>query len=258
MKRLSRIIIVSAIASAFLFVPSQTVFADNSDSTPFSTGIAMTISNTSIFEFFERIPSDMVYTGLGAFLGAFLGFLASILLENLLRVIKRKKCIINVALELEALKMSLQDDLENDVFEFTLCTPIWDAVIQTGDILELRKKKYYDDLFLVYSSIGMLIKYEDLAHENNNFVKYEEKIIPQRKKIIMMLTSEDDYESDSKVYDLPEYEPQELWRLIENYGKFRAKGIKRLKKKMKRLKRKIDSVKKKLGARFPFFSSKRR
>ena len=145
--------------------------------------------------------SDMVNTGVGAAAGFFL----SMLLEDWLRRQRKRKSIINIALELKDIKVMIDSkkDATTPALSYAIYTPIWETVVGNGDILELRKKPYYDDLFLIYGHISRLAKMEDFAQGNG--IENMSKIIEQREYIIKLLSSN--------------FEEHQLYSLLEKYAK---------------------------------------
>jgi hypothetical protein len=148
------------------------------------------------------------------FLGAFLGVLLSVCLNDRLRKNRRKKCIDNIALELKDIKNALQEHKKTPtpILSYAIYTPIWEAVVGNGDILELIKEPYYDDLFLVYAHINKLSKMENFAIENDE-LDCMIGIQQQRAYIIKLLSSRIDFPYEEN------FEEHKLYPLLEKYAK---------------------------------------
>jgi len=148
-----------------------------------------------------------------ACLGAFVGFFLSTSLQDWLRRRHRKKCIVNIALELKDIKNTIQKckDAITPVLSYAIYTPIWEAVVGNGDILELKEEPYYDDLFLAYGHISKLSKMEDFAQENGQVDMT--KIWQQRICIIKLLSTQVDFPDDKN------FEEHKLYSLLEKYTK---------------------------------------
>lgn len=119
--------------------------------------------------------SDIV----GSIAGAFLGFGASLIIENIIISKRKKKSINNIVAEIKpildtlrnAIRMSkeLQEkiacgekydsikknygkELENLAYilrqklSYTIYTPIWETILQNGDLLEFKDEDYFDEL----------------------------------------------------------------------------------------------------------------
>lgn len=153
--------------------------------------------------------SDMFNTAVGAAAGFFL----SMLLENWLRKRRRRKCIINIALELNDIKAMINDKKDNNTpaLSYAIYIPIWEAVVGNGDILELRNEPYYDDLFLIYGHISRLSKLEDFAQENG--ITDMSNIIQQRAYIIKLLSSKEEFPDDAA------FDEHQLHPLLDKYAR---------------------------------------
>jgi hypothetical protein len=157
--------------------------------------------------------SDIFNTALGAFIGLFL----SMFLENRLSRRRRKKCIVNIALELNDIKNLIKNHLNDSTptLSYAIYTPIWETVIGNGDILELKNEAYYDDIFLVYGQISKLSKMEDFAKENS--ITNITTIKQQRAFIIKLLSSKTNFQNDT------EFKEHKLYTLLEKYANRQGK-----------------------------------
>ena len=123
-------------------------------------------------------------------IGAFLGFGTSIILEQMATSANKRKSINNIVAELETVRDGIResvisfipDSLKNDISNnllaeelsgekrvalerldkkiremvYIIYLPIWETVIQTGDILEFKDKSYFDTMIFVYTKIYRL------------------------------------------------------------------------------------------------------
>lgn len=123
-------------------------------------------------------------------IGAFLGFGASLILEQMATSANKKKSINNIVAELEAVRDgiresvisfipdSIKSDISNNILTeelrgenkaileeldkkiremvYVIYLPIWETVLQTGDILEFKDKPYFDAMIFVYTKIYRL------------------------------------------------------------------------------------------------------
>jgi len=109
--------------------------------------------------------------------GAFTGFGLALILEKLMSNHSKRKSIKNLKIELIDIKelLELEKDNTRMSFSYAIYIPIWEAVIGNGDILQLRKKKYYEVLIAVYSRIYKLAKKEDWFFENRYNINKEQR-----------------------------------------------------------------------------------
>lgn len=123
-------------------------------------------------------------------IGAFLGFGASLILEQMATSANKRKSINNIVAELESVRDgiresvisfipdSIKSDISNNLlteeFErenklvlekldkkikemvYIIYLPIWETVLQTGDILEFKDKTYFDTMIFIYTKIYRL------------------------------------------------------------------------------------------------------
>lgn len=123
-------------------------------------------------------------------IGAFLGFGASLILEQMATSANKKKSINNIVAELETVRDGIResiisfipDSIKSDIPNYLLAEerrgeykvvlegldkkiremvyviylPIWETVLQTGDILEFKDKPYFDTMIFVYTKIYRL------------------------------------------------------------------------------------------------------
>lgn len=123
-------------------------------------------------------------------IGAFLGFGASLILEQMATSANKKKSINNIVAELETVRDgiresvisfipdSIKSDISNNLLAekfrgenkivlerldkkiremvYVIYLPIWETVLQTGDILEFKDKPYFDTMIFVYTKIYRL------------------------------------------------------------------------------------------------------
>lgn len=123
-------------------------------------------------------------------IGAFLGFGASLILEQIATSANKRKSINNIVAELESVRDGIResiisfipDSIKRDIsngllteeFEkenkivleildkkikeivYVIYLPIWETVLQTGDILEFKDKPYFDTMIFVYTKIYRL------------------------------------------------------------------------------------------------------
>ena len=144
-----------------------------------------TTAKKSIIHFFKSllVLEDFAYTALGAMFG----FGASVILENyILRYTKKKAFrnlvdeIIQIVVQLSELRkkklaliselsiVDLEDDEENlekntkkvsDTFRSLKCYkdvvyfPIWESILQNGDLLYFRREDYFNSLIRVYTRL---------------------------------------------------------------------------------------------------------
>lgn len=135
------------------------------------------INNEEVTRFFKLINADDI---LNSAVGAFLGFGASMVVEAIVLTRRKKKSIKNVIAELESILGGLEKDLYNEIFKdktnvnveaitdwggvinkikglaYVIYLPIWNAVLQTGDVLEFKNEKYFEDLVWVYTKLNKL------------------------------------------------------------------------------------------------------
>lgn len=123
-------------------------------------------------------------------IGAFLGFGASLILEQMATSANKRKSINNIVAELvtvrdgirESVISFIPDSIKSDIFNnllveefrgekrvvlerldkkiremvYIIYLPIWETVLQTGDILEFKDKPYFDTMIFVYTKIYRL------------------------------------------------------------------------------------------------------
>lgn len=123
-------------------------------------------------------------------IGAFLGFGASLILEQMASSANKKKSINNIVAELEAVRdgiresviLFIPDDIKSNISNnllteelvgenklvlegldkkiremvYVIYLPIWETVLQTGDILEFKDEPYFDAMIFVYTKIYRL------------------------------------------------------------------------------------------------------
>lgn len=131
------------------------------------------ITNENIVKFFSLIKADDI---LNSAIGAFLGFGASILVETIFLSRRKKKSIVNVIAELESILDGLKQELYviffkdenikvtdwNEVSKkiislaHVIYLPIWNTILQTGDVLEFKNEKYFDELIWLYTKLNKL------------------------------------------------------------------------------------------------------
>lgn len=123
-------------------------------------------------------------------IGAFLGFGASLILEQMATSANKRKSINNIVAELETVRDgiresvisfipdSIKSNISNNLLleelsgekkvvlerldkkiremVYIIYLPIWETVIQTGDILEFKEKSYFETMIFVYTKIYRL------------------------------------------------------------------------------------------------------
>lgn len=123
-------------------------------------------------------------------IGAFLGFWASLVLQKRATSANKRKSINNIIAELETIRDgirgsviafipdSLKSDISNNLLVeevredkkavigridkkiremvYVIYLPIWETVLQTGDILEFKDQPYFDTMILIYTKIYRL------------------------------------------------------------------------------------------------------
>lgn len=121
-------------------------------------------------------------------IGAFFGMITSLMLEKFLESISKRKSIDNIIAELKSIRNGLnkqiisklpptylQEHLNNSQgnieipvsvlkeihknikdLAYVIYVPIWETVLQTGDILEFKEKKYFEDMIRMYTKIYKL------------------------------------------------------------------------------------------------------
>lgn len=147
---------------ATIFIPTPTPTGGLSRSTVSSNGSATRSG--------EGNAKNWFYDTAIAAIGGFIGFGFALLLQQLLVVRQRKECIVNIVLELNDMRKRIENKKDErqipSTLSYSLATPIWEAVVSNGNILELKKEPYYDVLFTVYNSISKLSRLEDRTRED--------------------------------------------------------------------------------------------
>lgn len=152
------------------------------------------VKNQTFASFFKLIKAEEI---VNSAMGAFLGFGASILVEAIVLSRRKKKSIKNVIAELESILGGLQKDIYDEFFygidnpdvsmindwskpinkikglEYVIYLPIWNAVLQTGDVLEFKNEKYFEDLVWVYANLNKLQMLIDNFGDEDNPKKAE-------------------------------------------------------------------------------------
>ena len=155
------------------------------------------------------IQIDISWTDIiNSAIGAFFGMGASLLLEKMLVSFRKKKSIKNIVSELVSIrdgiktqiidnvpeslrkkllsdknsKISLTSDEKNKLVDlsdnirdmaFIIYVPIWETVLQTGDILEFKNKKYFEELILLYTKIYKLKTLIDEFYNHSTCSEYD-------------------------------------------------------------------------------------
>lgn len=118
-------------------------------------------------------------------IGAFFGMITSLMLEKIVDSNQKKKTIDNIISELLSIKNGIHSQIiknltpeiiqialsksnyeisiANEIIElidsnikdmsYVIYVPIWETVLQTGDILEFKNKNYFEELILIYTKI---------------------------------------------------------------------------------------------------------
>jgi hypothetical protein len=125
-----------------------------------------------------------------SFIGSFFGFGFAIIAELIFSFLKSRKDMLrlfeNLSDELDSIQKDLMDNLNKSCF-ICFVTPIWDSVIQSGDILKLHKvnKDLYDKVLVVYNKIAVLKIIEPAFSQNKDLVlKTRTLIVDEVKEII--------------------------------------------------------------------------
>ena len=121
-------------------------------------------------------------------IGGFIGFGFAIFLEFLVSKKRGKddrvKAKENLLDELKGIKKLISGNEKTEgIIHFD--TPIWDAVVSTGNILAMLKddKEFYKKLLIIYGKLSGHKKMEE------NFSEYYEQIIGLRKEIVNKIDS---------------------------------------------------------------------
>lgn len=127
----------------------------------------------SIWNFILSIDlREILYAAIGAFFGF---WLALILEKNSERKSKEElieTSLKNLIIELKEIEEALKNSNANQ--KLIIDIPIYEASVQSGNILVFVEKKYYIDLLKTYSSIKMLIrKEEQMSAANSNQLDLE-------------------------------------------------------------------------------------
>lgn len=93
--------------------------------------------------------------------GALLGFGASLFLENYMIKRSRASAIDNIVAEVNDMAGLIDntifactpEELPNNIraARFCIMLPIWESIVQNGDLLQFKKKSYFDRLILTYT-----------------------------------------------------------------------------------------------------------
>jgi hypothetical protein len=147
---------------ATIFIPAPTPTGGRSPSPASSSGSGTRSG--------EGNGKNWFYDTAIAAIGGFIGFGFALLLQQLLVIRQRKKCIVNIVLELNDMRKRIENKKDErkipSTLSYGLATPIWETVVSNGNILELKKEPYYDVLFTVYNSISKLSRLEDRTRED--------------------------------------------------------------------------------------------
>lgn len=150
--------------------------------------------------FASGLTSNFAEELLITFLGAFLGYISAIIVEKKISKKRSKDFIYNIIIELINIKNSLEEktvnskSLDKDCksvpspFAHSVYTPIWDTIIQTGDIIGLKDEKYYDELISVYGAIKHWTRCEDWLSEN--YYKLSEEQISEKIREIVFVRND--------------------------------------------------------------------
>ena len=134
------------------------------------------------------------------FLAAFLGFLSALMVADLIDKGKKKQAIINLGIELLDIEAQLTKYQSNSdvppVLAHSLYFPIWNSLLYTGQILDLRNEEYYLTVISIYSHLQKLKEQEDWLCDNYRNLGSEEintsikKIIALRHDVCGLLKSD--------------------------------------------------------------------
>lgn len=134
-------------------------------------------------------------------IGAFFGMITSLMLEKIIDSSQKKKTIDNIISELLSIKIGINNQIiknlapeiihtylygsnqeliiDNETVElidkyikdmsYVIYVPIWETVLQTGDILEFKNKKYFEELILIYTKIYKIKILIDNYYEEKTF-----------------------------------------------------------------------------------------
>lgn len=159
-------------------------------------------------------------------IGAFFGMITSLMLEKFLESNNKKKSIDNIIAELESIRNGLNEqiisklpaencqeitngiqqsiEIDADLLEqingnikdlaYVIYVPIWETVLQTGDILEFKEKKYFEELIRLYTKIYKLkALIDDHYNEKEVNVVSIKKIIIECLELNVMFTNREFY-----------------------------------------------------------------
>ena len=91
--------------------------------------------------------------------GALLGFGASLFLQNYFNILGKKKAISNIISEMANMVVLIELINDNNDFDYIkksknrIYIPIWDSVLQNGDLLMFKDEDYFEPLIAVYTVI---------------------------------------------------------------------------------------------------------
>ena len=118
----------------------------------------------SIISFFSLFDLREVFY---AAFGAFVGFWLTILLEkrksNDESKVKRDLLLSNIVVELKETMTDIRDSNPQDTLFIDI--PIYEALVQSGAILDFVDAPFYVDLMKTYSSIRLLIECENEGYD---------------------------------------------------------------------------------------------
>lgn len=167
---------------------------------------------------------------LNSAIGAFLGFGTSLFLEQVLTSSRKRKSIDNIVSELISIRDGIREDILKSInlsamrtdcnlvstdidmmlidtkirqMAYVIYAPIWETVLQTGDILEFKNKSYFEDLILLYTKIYKLKTlidsyYKTISQEKNKLAE----ILTECVEIDEIFTNKEKYHIANLVKDV--------------------------------------------------------
>ncbi|MDR3216268.1 MAG: hypothetical protein LBT55_02475 [Clostridiaceae bacterium] len=130
-----------------------------------------------------------------SFIGSFFGFGFAIIAEMVFSFLKKRSdmrlLFANLTDELKEIKADIAKNVDKPIRNFFI-TPIWESVIQSGDMLKLFKvnKELYDKVLLVYNKIAVLRIVELDFNQRKALVLKTRNIIIKKVEEIINVTNQ--------------------------------------------------------------------
>lgn len=182
-QKVLKIVLVIFVCVIFVLGLFSTTAASASNSTPPPSQPQTTAPSSRAS---AQQSYDWLYDITIAAIGAFIGYGFALLLEQRLLLRRRKKCIENIVIELKDIELSVKEKADDrsipSALSYNLYFPIWETVVGNGDILELKKEPYYDELFAMYNTLSKLARLEDGTRNSDS--QNIEEIIGMRQAVL--------------------------------------------------------------------------